>query len=55
MGNEPFVSWSEQHPEVKVDTFAGAAASAELLVNATNGAGSRPSVRPARRTWAARS
>ena len=40
MGNEPFVSWSEQHPEVKVDTFAGAAASAELLVNATNGAGS---------------
>jgi 8-hydroxy-5-deazaflavin:NADPH oxidoreductase len=45
MGNEPFVSWREQHAEVAVDTFAGAAASAELLVNATNGAGSLEAIR----------
>jgi len=47
MGNEPFASWREQHPEVKVDTFAGAAASADLLVNATNGAGSLEAIRAA--------
>ena len=47
MGNEPFVSWRQQHPDVKVDTFAGAAASAELLVNATNGAGSLEAIRAA--------
>jgi hypothetical protein len=47
MGNEPFASWRGQHPEVKVDTFAGATASAELLVNATNGAGSVEAIRAA--------
>lgn len=47
MGNEPFASWTQQHPDVMVDTFAGAAASAELLVNATNGAGSLEAIRAA--------
>ena len=47
MGNEPFASWRQQHPDVMVDAFAGAAASAELLVNATNGAGSLEAIRAA--------
>ncbi|HET6713355.1 MAG TPA: NAD(P)-binding domain-containing protein [Actinomycetota bacterium] len=47
MGNEPFASWRQQHPDVMVDTFAGAAASAEVLVNATNGAGSLEAIRAA--------
>jgi len=39
-GNPPFPVWVEQHPEVGVATLADAAAAAELVVNATNGAGS---------------
>ena len=38
MGNEPFATWSEKHPQVKAATFAEAAAHGELLVNAANGA-----------------
>jgi predicted dinucleotide-binding enzyme len=40
MGTEPFSSWREQHAGIGLATFADAAAAAEVLVNATNGAGS---------------
>src|SRR6476661_6170823 len=38
MGNPPFSAWHAQHPEVGLATFADAAAGAELVVNASNGA-----------------
>jgi predicted dinucleotide-binding enzyme len=37
-GNPPFGAWQEEHPEVRLGTFAEAAAHAELVVNATAGA-----------------
>jgi predicted dinucleotide-binding enzyme len=37
MGNPPFSAWSAAHPHVRLETFADAAASAELVVNATSG------------------
>jgi predicted dinucleotide-binding enzyme len=37
MGNPAYATWAEQHPTVRLATFAGAAAGAELLVNATSG------------------
>ena len=40
LGNPPFKVWREAHPDVGLETFADAVASAELLVNATIGAGS---------------
>jgi predicted dinucleotide-binding enzyme len=40
MGNPPFKAWQEAHPAVGLATPADAAAQAELIVNATNGAGS---------------
>jgi 8-hydroxy-5-deazaflavin:NADPH oxidoreductase len=40
MGTEPFSAWKEENPRIALGTFAEAAAAAELLVNATNGAGS---------------
>jgi len=40
LGNPPFKVWREAHPEVGLETPAEAAAAAELVVNATNGAGS---------------
>jgi len=40
MGNPPFRAWQEQHPEVKLGTFAEAAAHSEALVNATAGGAS---------------
>jgi predicted dinucleotide-binding enzyme len=40
LGNPPFRIWREAHPEVGLATPAEAAAEAELIVNATNGAGS---------------
>ncbi len=40
MGNPPFSVWHEQHPKVKVGTFAEAAAHGTIVVNGTNGAGS---------------
>ena len=40
MGNPPFKTWSDSHPDVALATLADAAAGAELVVNATNGAGS---------------
>ena len=40
MGRPAFPTWLEAHPELRLGSFAHAAASAELVVNATNGAGS---------------
>jgi predicted dinucleotide-binding enzyme len=37
-GNPPFSAWQEEHPEVKLGTFAEATAQSELVVNATAGA-----------------
>ena len=39
-GSPPFRVWHEQHPDVKVGSFAEAAAHSELVVNATAGAAS---------------
>lgn len=47
MGNEPFASWRGKHTEIGLGTFAHAAAAGELLVNATNGAGSLEALRAA--------
>ena len=40
MGSPPFAAWREAHPDVGLEPAAEAAADADLLVNATNGAGS---------------
>jgi predicted dinucleotide-binding enzyme len=40
MGNPPFAVWHAEHDDIAVTRYAGAAAHGELLVNATNGAGS---------------
>jgi predicted dinucleotide-binding enzyme len=40
LGNPPFPVWKEAHPEVDLSPSAEAAVRAELVVNATNGAGS---------------
>lgn len=40
LGNLPFAIWREAHPDVLLETAADAAAVSELIVNATNGAGS---------------
>ena len=40
LGSPPFAVWRETHPDVGLKTAAGAAADADLIVNATNGAGS---------------
>jgi predicted dinucleotide-binding enzyme len=37
MGNPPFSTWIQSHPQVRLDTFANAAATGELVVNATSG------------------
>jgi predicted dinucleotide-binding enzyme len=37
MGNPPYAVWAATRPEVRLTTFAEAAAGAELLVNATSG------------------
>ena len=47
MGNPPFMTWSEAHPDVALATLADAAAGGELVVNATNGAGSIPALEAA--------
>ncbi len=38
MGNPPFSAWHDAHPGVELAGFAGAAAGAELVVNASSGA-----------------
>jgi predicted dinucleotide-binding enzyme len=40
MGNPPFGAWADAHSQVRLATFADAAADAELVVNATSGAAS---------------
>lgn len=40
MGGPPFAVWHAAHSRIDVATFAEAAARADLIVNATNGAGS---------------
>lgn len=40
MGGPAFAEWHEVHSQIDVATFADAAASAEVVINATNGAGS---------------
>jgi 8-hydroxy-5-deazaflavin:NADPH oxidoreductase len=40
MGNPPYREWAQGQPQVTLATFAEAAASAELIVNATNGSAS---------------
>ena len=37
-GNPPFSVWQEEHPEVRLGTFAEAAVHGEVIVNATAGA-----------------
>ena len=44
-GNPPFRVWHAQHPDVKLGTFADAAAHGELVVNATAGATSVDALR----------
>ncbi len=39
-GGAPFAEWHAAHGEIEVGTFADAAAGADVVVNATNGAGS---------------
>lgn len=46
-GAPPFSAWLAQHPRVKLDTFAGAAAHGEVLLNATNGSGSLAALKEA--------
>ena len=37
MAKDDFAAWAAEHPEVSVRSFADAAASAEMVLNATNG------------------
>jgi 8-hydroxy-5-deazaflavin:NADPH oxidoreductase len=47
MGNPPFSAWAADHPDVALAPFADAAASAELVVNATSGFGALPALEQA--------
>ena len=47
MGNPPFSAWAADHADVHLATFAAAAASAELVVNATSGFGALPALEQA--------
>jgi hypothetical protein len=40
LSNQTFSDWQAQHPQIKLGTFAEAAAHGELLLNATTGSGS---------------
>jgi predicted dinucleotide-binding enzyme len=40
MGNPPYADWAAQHADISLASFADAAAGAETVVNATNGAAS---------------
>lgn len=46
-GNPPFSTWHAQHPQVRLGTFAEAAAHGDVLVNATSGFGSVDALRAA--------
>jgi predicted dinucleotide-binding enzyme len=45
--SEPFAAWSRQHPQIKVGTFAEAAAHGETVFNCTAGTGSLAALRRA--------
>lgn len=47
MGNPAYPVWAAAHPEVRLATFADAAAGAELVVNATSGHGALPALEAA--------
>lgn len=47
MGNPPYSAWAAEHPDVQLATFADAAASAELVINATSGFGAMPALEQA--------
>jgi predicted dinucleotide-binding enzyme len=47
MGNPPFTTWLEAHPSTRLTTFADAAAEADVVVNATSGAGAIPALEQA--------
>jgi hypothetical protein len=47
MGNEPFAAWKQANPRIGLGTFAEAATAGDLIVNATNGAGSIDALRAA--------
>jgi predicted dinucleotide-binding enzyme len=44
MGNPPFSTWAQAHPQVRLAQIPAAAADAELVVNATNGSGALPAL-----------
>jgi hypothetical protein len=44
MGNPPFSAWAADHADVRLATFAVAAAGAELVVNATSGSAALPAL-----------
>lgn len=44
MGNPPFSTWAQTHPQVRLAQIPAAAADAELVVNATNGSGALPAL-----------
>jgi len=45
--SESFVAWHDAHRDASLATFAGAAAAAELVVNATSGPGALPALESA--------
>jgi predicted dinucleotide-binding enzyme len=47
MGNPPYSAWAAEHPDVQLATFADAAASAQLIINATSGFGAMPALEQA--------
>ena len=47
MGNPAYRQWADEHPEVKLATYADAAVDAELIVNATSGDASVDALRAA--------
>src|SRR4051794_41831948 len=54
MGNPPYAAWQADHPAVRLAPFAEAAASGELVVNATGGGGWLGAAPQARRAEPAR-
>ncbi|GAA2163085.1 hypothetical protein FHX52_0129 [Humibacillus xanthopallidus] len=47
MGRPPYSVWAAERPDIRLATFADAAASAELVVNATSGFGAMPALEQA--------
>lgn len=47
MGTPPFAQWQQQHPQVRLGTFAQAASHGEMVVNATSGEASLQALKSA--------